>query len=112
MKLISRIFLITNICISLNLNARDIIVIESKLNSPQIEVIINVLTKKFNFPKKYIKLRSNNGQCLKNLIQDESLIHFCIDSAGEIIILKLSKYGMENTLNEFINLQNEARNEI
>lgn len=91
--------------------ARDIIIINIKKDSNLGPVVFKVLTQKFNFPREFIQLRPRNNECQKETINQESVIHLCINDQEEIIILKVNKFALENTLIEFINLKNEAQNE-
>lgn len=87
------------ITLSLNpLHARDIILLENLGTNAEGEVVLNILQKKFNLPRRLITYKNKNS-CNKN---SEAIMHLCLKANGELDIVKMNKFVVEETLGVFL----------
>ena len=88
---------------SLNLEARDIILIENMATKNEGELLKSILINKFKLPTELITLRNIHGVCEK---KTEAIIYLCLDGDGKLEIKKIDQFVVKNSLGVFLN-QNE-----
>ena len=101
-KLILLFFLIFN---STHLLARDIILIENQGKNDVGNMLKKILIKKFNIPNELITLKSITRECE---YKTDSIVHFCLDSDGELHVKKIDHFIVKNSLGIFLNQSNDG----
>jgi hypothetical protein len=100
MKLLSRAliaFLITLPLITNITHARDVILIENLSTEDSGTLLLKILEEKFNIPKQLIAYR-RQLTCSKN---SEAIIQLCMRADGELDIIKMDKFIVQNSLSVF-----------
>lgn len=82
-----------------NVEARDVILVENLGERDQGELLMKILQEKFNIPRKLITYKSISNQCAKD---SDAIMQLCLRKDGEMEILKLNKFVIENSLRVFL----------
>ncbi len=98
MKLICSLILL----FSLNLHARDVILIENKARPDELKMVLKILQEKFNIPKKLITIRSIVNDCAKD---SDAIMQLCLKENAELEIVKMNKFVVEKTLRVFLEME-------
>ncbi|MEA9357739.1 hypothetical protein SHI21_16025 [Bacteriovorax sp. PP10] len=79
--------------------SRDVILIENLATEESGQMLLNIIQKKFNIPRKLITYRSVNKECMKT---SDSIMQLCLKANGEMDIVKINKFVIENTFRIFL----------
>lgn len=82
--------------------ARDIILIENQSTLEAGRMLVRVLETKFNMPRKFITYKPISGPCKKN---SEAILQLCLRNDGELDIVKIDKFVMENSIGAFLEME-------
>ncbi len=96
----SLLFALFFILFSVQLEAREIVLIENLATLSEGEVLKKILITKFHLPKELITLKHTNTACEA---RSEAVIHLCLQSDGELVIKKMNQYIVKNSLGVFLN---------
>lgn len=101
MKLISSALSVFSIFILCSASAfgRDVILIENKGTIEDAQIVIKILQEKFNIPRKLITLKNITSECSK---ASDAIMQLCVKADGEMDIVKVNKFVVENTLRVFL----------
>ncbi len=81
-------------------NSRDVILVENRASNQEGQLLLKILTKKFNIPEELITLKNINSFCEK---KTEAIIHLCLQEDGELNVFKMNRFVVQNSLGAFIN---------
>lgn len=81
-----------------SLHARDIILLENLATPAEGEMVLNILQKKFNLPRRLITFK-NKTNCKTS---SEAIVQLCLKASGELDIVKINKSVVEETLSVFL----------
>jgi hypothetical protein len=98
--IVSFFILLLNLLTS-GLYARDIILVENLGPPAGGELLLKILQEKFNIPRKLIHYKMKQS-CEKN---SEAIMQLCLKADGEMEIMKMNKYVVEQTLGAFNDLE-------
>ncbi|MBC7714891.1 MAG: hypothetical protein H7177_16205 [Rhizobacter sp.] len=100
MKFQSSLLIITTFTFLLTTttHARDIILVENLGTQESGQTLLKILQKKFNIPRKLIHYM-NKQTCEKN---SDAIMQLCLKADGEMEIVKINKYVMEQTMGVFL----------
>lgn len=79
--------------------SRDIILIENQASASEGQMLLKIIQEKFNIPRKLITFRSINRECMKS---SDSIMQLCLKPNGEMDIVKINKFVIENTFRVFL----------
>ena len=79
-------------------NARDVILLENLATPADGEMVLNILLIKFNLPRRLITFK-NKSSCQKT---SEAIMQLCLKANGELEIVKMNKFVVEETLGAFL----------
>jgi hypothetical protein len=96
------ILLIAIITLSSITHARDVILLENLATSSEGQVVLKLIQEKFKIPRKLITYRSINNECVKN---SEAIMQLCLKSNGELEVVKVNKFAVENSLRVFLEME-------
>lgn len=101
MKSIFSIFLFFTLAIAPTAKAaRDIILIENSASPNEGEMLLNIMEKKFNVPLELITFKTTKN-CSKS---SEAIMHLCLNSRGELDVIKVNRFVMKNSFGAFFEL--------
>ena len=86
----------------LNLQARDVILIENLASHDEGKMLIRILKEKFHIPQKLITYKTPASECSKSA---DAIMQLCLKNDGEMEIIKLNKFVIENSLRAFLELE-------
>lgn len=86
------------IIITTNAYARDVILLENLATVQEGEMVMQILQKKFNLPRSLITYKNKTG-CSKT---SEAIMQLCLKANGELEIVKMNKFVVEETLAVFL----------
>lgn len=82
--------------------ARDIILIENQGSLESGQMLVRILESKFNMPRKFITYKKISGPCKKT---SEAILQLCLKNDGELDIVKIDKFVMENSIGAFFEME-------
>lgn len=94
--------LITTISLSNNAHARDVILVENLASHNEGEMLLKIIQDKFKIPKKLITYRMVASECSKHA---EAIMQLCLKSNGELEVVKVNKFAVENSLRVFSEIE-------
>ncbi|MBY0415950.1 MAG: hypothetical protein K2Q18_17395 [Bdellovibrionales bacterium] len=97
-------FFITCLTLSHNTIAREVILLENLATQAEGEMVIKIIQEKFKIPRKLITYRNINSECSK---ESDSIMQLCLKSNGDLEVLKVNKFAVENSLRVFLEMENE-----
>jgi hypothetical protein len=80
------------------LKAREVILLENLSNEESGKMVIKILEEKFNVPLKLITYKRPNGKCTE---KSEAILQLCLKADGELDIVKVDRFIMENSFSAF-----------
>jgi len=83
---------------SIKAYSRDVILIENMGSPESGKMLIQIIQKKFNIPRKLITYKSVIKECMKT---SEAIMQLCLKPDGEMEIVKINKFVIENTFRIF-----------
>lgn len=89
--------------ISLPAYSRDIILVENQASSSEGQMLLSIIQQKFKIPRKLITYRNVKNDCQKT---SEAIMQLCLQSNGELTIVKINKMVVENSLRAFQEVEN------
>lgn len=92
------IFTIAVLLMVTNSQARDVILLENMASAKEGEMVMEILLKKFNLPRRLITYKTK-AACSK---PNESIMQLCLKPNGELEIVKMNKFVVEETLGVFL----------
>lgn len=92
------IFIIVLFSIASSSIARDVILLENLATEKEGELVMQILQKKFNLPRQLITYK-NRKSCTQS---SEAIMHLCLKTNGELEIVRMNKYVVEETLSVFL----------
>lgn len=84
---------------SIKAYSRDVILIENMGSAESGQMLLQIIQKKFNIPRKLITYKSVIKECMKT---SEAIMQLCLKSDGEMEIVKINKFVIENTFRIFL----------
>ncbi|MBP9680616.1 MAG: hypothetical protein KBD76_04340 [Bacteriovorax sp.] len=90
------------------LYSREIILIENKASLEEGLLLKKILIEKFHLPKELIRLKKIKLNCEK---RSNAILHLCLEKEGDLKVIKMNKYVIENSLGVFMNDSEEEKNE-
>lgn len=84
--------------------AREIVLIENQASLNEGQLLKSILIKRFHIPKELITLKNSSLPCEN---KTEAIIHLCLESNGELLIKKINRYVVQNSLGVFFNQADE-----
>ncbi len=85
---------------------RDVILIENLASSKEGQLLLKIITEKFNIPKKLITYREIKNECMKN---SDAIMHLCLQVSGEMDIVKKDRFVIEETFRVFSGVENDGK---
>lgn len=81
--------------------AREIILIENLAGPAEEKMLTRILKEKFNIPESFIKVNQKRA-CKLN---QDAIMHLCLRADGELDVLKIETYAIENMLRTFLEME-------
>ena len=88
---------------SLTCHSRDIILVENLASAEEGQMLLKIIEEKFKIPRKLITYRNVSKECKKT---SEAIMQLCMQANGELNIVKINKYVVENSLRVFQEVEN------
>lgn len=89
----------TALACSTKVFSRDVILIENQGSEESGQMLLKIIQNKFNIPRKLIAYRSVKKDCMKT---SEAIMQLCLKADGEMDIVKINKFVVENTFRVFL----------
>ena len=77
--------------------ARDIILVENLASKEEGQMLLKILEKKFKIPASMLTFKDTKQCSLKT----EAIMHLCLQRSGELDVLKVNRYVVNNSLSSF-----------
>lgn len=85
------------ILIANDLLARDIILVENLATKEEGQMLLKILEMKFKIPHSMLTFKDTQKCSLKT----EAIMHLCLQQNGELDVLKVNRYVVNNSLSSF-----------
>jgi hypothetical protein len=94
---------------SMSAHSREVILIENKASQSEGLILKKILFQRFHLPLELITLKKIKDNCER---KSDAIIHLCLEENGDLKVIELNQYVIQNSFGVFLNSKEGEKNEI